>query len=203
MCSAPNTPSPSWPRNGRIPIRDRGLPRPEYGEAVGLSWASRHSPVRTLLIGSLALVVVLSAILMVIAEGSSNPIPDRYVSAWEVADDQQESGRPFREHQAEQGSPAHTWRQSQARREQPEQKEAGRGLPRRPRWIVLQQAGIGQSPMHGRNLGASPTAKVRRILVLSRRASIGQRRSKKEVSPRGLSLLRSCSPVRPRDERCQ
>jgi hypothetical protein len=57
--------------------------------------------------------------------------------------------------------------------------------------------------MHGRNLGASPTAKVRRILVLSRRASIGQRRSKKEVSPRGLSLFRSCSPVRLRDERCQ
>jgi hypothetical protein len=47
----------------------------QHREAVRLSWTSRHIPLRTLLLGSVALAGVLSTILMVVAEGPSNPIP--------------------------------------------------------------------------------------------------------------------------------
>jgi hypothetical protein len=58
-----------------MPTERPRAPRPEPREAVRLSWASRHIPVRTHLIGGLVLAAVLSAIAMVIAEGPSNPIP--------------------------------------------------------------------------------------------------------------------------------
>jgi hypothetical protein len=49
--------------------------RQQHREAVRLSWTGRHIPLRTLLLGSLALAGVLSTILMVVAQGPSNPIP--------------------------------------------------------------------------------------------------------------------------------
>lgn len=59
-----------------MPGEHRHRPGPdEHREAVRLSWARRHIPVCTLLIGGLVLAAVLSAILMVIAEGPSNAIP--------------------------------------------------------------------------------------------------------------------------------
>jgi hypothetical protein len=42
---------------------------------VRLSWKSRHIPIGTILIGSLALAGVLSAVFMVLAEGPSNVLP--------------------------------------------------------------------------------------------------------------------------------
>jgi hypothetical protein len=51
------------------------LPRPEHWEAVRLSWSSRHILAGSLLLGLLVLAAVLSAVLMVIAEGPANPIP--------------------------------------------------------------------------------------------------------------------------------
>jgi hypothetical protein len=47
----------------------------DHREAVRLVWKSRHIPFVTLFVCSLALAGVLSAILMVIAQGPSNPIP--------------------------------------------------------------------------------------------------------------------------------
>jgi hypothetical protein len=49
--------------------------RAEHKEAGRLSWKSRHIPFGTLLLASLVLAAVLSAILMVVAQGPSNPIP--------------------------------------------------------------------------------------------------------------------------------
>ena len=49
--------------------------RREHREAVRLAWRSLHLPLATLVTGGLVLVCVLSAILMVIAQGPSNPIP--------------------------------------------------------------------------------------------------------------------------------
>lgn len=46
-----------------------------HREAVRLSWMSRHVPVRTILVGGLLLAGVLSATLMVIAQGPYNPVP--------------------------------------------------------------------------------------------------------------------------------
>jgi hypothetical protein len=54
---------------------DQLTARQQHREAVRLSWTSRHIPFRTLLLGSVALAGVLSTILMVVAEGPSNPIP--------------------------------------------------------------------------------------------------------------------------------
>ncbi|QRM33636.1 hypothetical protein [Microvirga sp. VF16] len=54
---------------------DQLTARQQHREAVRLSWASRHIPLRTLLLGGVALAGVLSTILMVVAEGPSNPIP--------------------------------------------------------------------------------------------------------------------------------
>ncbi|KLK94539.1 hypothetical protein AA309_02915 [Microvirga vignae] len=54
---------------------DQVVTRQQHKEAVRLSWASRHIPFRTLLLGGLALAGVLSAIFMVIAQGPTNPIP--------------------------------------------------------------------------------------------------------------------------------
>ena len=47
----------------------------EHKEAVRLAWKIRHIPFGTLVIIGLALVSVLSAIFMVVAQGPSNPIP--------------------------------------------------------------------------------------------------------------------------------
>jgi hypothetical protein len=49
--------------------------RAEHKEAGRLSWQSRHIPFGTILLVSLILVAVLSAIFMVVAQGPSNPIP--------------------------------------------------------------------------------------------------------------------------------
>ena len=49
--------------------------RQDHREAVRLVWKSRHIPVGTFLVCSLALASVLSAIFMMIAEGPSRPIP--------------------------------------------------------------------------------------------------------------------------------
>jgi len=46
---------------------------PEHREAVRLSWKSRHLPIGSALLGTLMLAGVLSAILMVMAEGPSGP----------------------------------------------------------------------------------------------------------------------------------
>ncbi|PVE21844.1 hypothetical protein DC522_24325 [Microvirga sp. KLBC 81] len=54
---------------------DQIAARQQHKEAVRLSWASRHIPFRTLLLGSLALAGVISAIFMVVAQGPANPIP--------------------------------------------------------------------------------------------------------------------------------
>jgi hypothetical protein len=48
---------------------------PEHREAVRLSLKSHHIPIGTLVIIGLALVGVLSATFMVVAQGPSNPIP--------------------------------------------------------------------------------------------------------------------------------
>lgn len=47
----------------------------DHREAVRLVWKSRHIPVMTFFVFSLALAGVLSAVFMVIAQGPSNPIP--------------------------------------------------------------------------------------------------------------------------------
>ena len=47
----------------------------DHKEAVRLVWKSRHIPVMTFFVCSLALAGVLSAVFMVIAQGPSNPIP--------------------------------------------------------------------------------------------------------------------------------
>jgi len=49
--------------------------RQEHQEAVRLSWMSFHIPIGVALIGSALLAGVLSAALMVVAQGPSNPIP--------------------------------------------------------------------------------------------------------------------------------
>jgi hypothetical protein len=49
--------------------------RREHREAMRLAWRSLHLPLGTLLTGGLVLVCVLSAALMVIAQGPANPIP--------------------------------------------------------------------------------------------------------------------------------
>jgi hypothetical protein len=54
---------------------DDVLARQEHDEAIRLSWMSYRIPVRLALIGSVLLAGVLSAALMVIAQGPSNPIP--------------------------------------------------------------------------------------------------------------------------------
>ncbi len=54
---------------------DQLTARQQHREAVRLSWTSRHIPLRTLVLGTLALASVLSAVLMVVAEGPRNPIP--------------------------------------------------------------------------------------------------------------------------------
>ncbi|WP_153245867.1 hypothetical protein [Microvirga brassicacearum] len=58
-----------------MPGKRSRRPKPEHREAVRLSWKSRHIPIGTILIGSLALVGVLSAVFMVLAEGPSNVLP--------------------------------------------------------------------------------------------------------------------------------
>lgn len=47
----------------------------DHREAVRLVWKSRHIPVMTFFVFSLALAGVLSTVFMVIAQGPSNPIP--------------------------------------------------------------------------------------------------------------------------------
>jgi hypothetical protein len=54
---------------------DEAARQQEHKEAVHLSWMSHHIPVRTALLGSLALAGIISAILMVIAQGPHNPAP--------------------------------------------------------------------------------------------------------------------------------
>jgi hypothetical protein len=49
--------------------------RAEHKEAGRLAWQSRHIPFGTVLLVSLILAAVLSAIFMVVAQGPSNPIP--------------------------------------------------------------------------------------------------------------------------------
>jgi hypothetical protein len=47
----------------------------EHREAVRLSWLSRHIPLGGLLIGGLVAVILASAVLTILAQGPSNPIP--------------------------------------------------------------------------------------------------------------------------------
>jgi hypothetical protein len=54
---------------------DDVLARQDHDEAIRLSWMSYRIPVRLALIGSALLAGVLSAALMVIAQGPSSPIP--------------------------------------------------------------------------------------------------------------------------------
>jgi hypothetical protein len=54
---------------------DDVLVRQEHSEAVRLSWMSYRVPIRVAIFGSLVVAGVFSAILMVIAQGPSNPIP--------------------------------------------------------------------------------------------------------------------------------
>jgi hypothetical protein len=54
---------------------DDVLVRQEHSEAVRLSWMSYRVPVRAVLFGGFVLAGVFSAILMMIAQGPSNPIP--------------------------------------------------------------------------------------------------------------------------------
>ncbi len=49
--------------------------REAHKEAVRLSWKSRHIPIGTLLLSGLLLAGILSAVVMVIEQGPSNPIP--------------------------------------------------------------------------------------------------------------------------------
>ncbi|WP_210484210.1 hypothetical protein [Microvirga antarctica] len=58
-----------------MPDRIPHLFDPEHREAVRLSWKSRHIPWGTILLGSLIVSGVLSAILTVVAEGPANPQP--------------------------------------------------------------------------------------------------------------------------------
>jgi len=54
---------------------DETLVRQEHREAVHLAWLSYRVPIRTALLGGLLLAGVCSPILVVIAQGPSNPIP--------------------------------------------------------------------------------------------------------------------------------
>jgi hypothetical protein len=54
---------------------DDALVRQEHKEAVRLSWMSYRISVRMALFGGLVLAGVFSTIVMVIAQGPSNPIP--------------------------------------------------------------------------------------------------------------------------------
>ena len=54
---------------------DEALVRQEHREAARLTWLGYRVPVRMALIGSLLLAGVSSAILVVIAQGPSNPFP--------------------------------------------------------------------------------------------------------------------------------
>jgi hypothetical protein len=47
----------------------------EHKEAVRLAWLSRHIPLGSLLIGSFIAVIFASAVLTILAQGPSNPIP--------------------------------------------------------------------------------------------------------------------------------
>jgi hypothetical protein len=47
----------------------------DHKEAVRLTWKSRHVPVGTILLVCLMAVCVLSAVLTILAESPSNPIP--------------------------------------------------------------------------------------------------------------------------------
>ncbi len=50
-------------------------PRPEHWEAVRLSWKSLHIPFGTILIGSLLVASVASAVSMMWSFGPSSPMP--------------------------------------------------------------------------------------------------------------------------------
>ena len=54
---------------------DLHLARSEHWEAVRLAWKSLHIPVGTLLIGSVLLAGILSAVAMVWGQGPVNTIP--------------------------------------------------------------------------------------------------------------------------------
>jgi hypothetical protein len=58
-----------------MPDNKPGRSRAEHWEAVRLSWKSHHVPVGTLFLMLIVLAGVLSAILMVLTESPSNPIP--------------------------------------------------------------------------------------------------------------------------------
>ena len=59
----------------RLINADEGYARREHKEAVRLSWMSYRIPVRMALFGSLLIGGVISTVLMVVAQGPSNPIP--------------------------------------------------------------------------------------------------------------------------------
>ena len=50
-------------------------PRPEHWEAVRLSWKSLHMPFGTILLGSLLVASVASAVSMMWSFGPSSPMP--------------------------------------------------------------------------------------------------------------------------------
>jgi uncharacterized integral membrane protein len=54
---------------------DEVLARQEHKEAVRLAWMSYRIPVRVALFGSVILGGIISMVLMVVAQGPSNPIP--------------------------------------------------------------------------------------------------------------------------------
>jgi hypothetical protein len=53
---------------------DEARAKQEHKEAVRLFWMSFHIPIRTLLLGTLLVAGVLSAILMVVSQGPANPL---------------------------------------------------------------------------------------------------------------------------------
>jgi hypothetical protein len=59
----------------RVIHADEVFARQEHKEAVRLAWMSYRIPVRVALFGSVILGGIISTVLMVIAQGPSNPIP--------------------------------------------------------------------------------------------------------------------------------
>ncbi len=47
----------------------------EHREAVRLAWLSRHIPLGSILIGGFVATAIASAVLTILAQGPSNPIP--------------------------------------------------------------------------------------------------------------------------------
>ena len=56
-------------------MSDTRLRPSEHREATRLAWSSLHVPLWSLLVGTSAVIMVASAVLTILAQGPSNPIP--------------------------------------------------------------------------------------------------------------------------------